>query len=131
MNLAALLDEQATRFGDRVLATFEDAMVTYAVLADGAARFAGGLCELGIVEGDRVAVMMPNRAEFLYVWFGIVKLGAIEVPLHSAARGPGIAHSRPRRCAGGADPHHAERRRHPEASACRPRRGHRPVSGAA
>jgi crotonobetaine/carnitine-CoA ligase len=92
VNLAALLDEQATRFGDRVLATFEDATVTYAGLADGAARFAGGLRELGIVEGDRVAVMMPNRAEFLDVWLGVLKLGAIEVPLHSAARGPGIAH---------------------------------------
>jgi crotonobetaine/carnitine-CoA ligase len=92
VNLAALLDEQATRFGDRVLATFEDATVTYAGLADDAARFAGGLREVGIVEGDRVAVMMPNRAEFLSVWFGILKLGAIEVPLHSAARGPGIAH---------------------------------------
>jgi crotonobetaine/carnitine-CoA ligase len=92
VNLAALLDTQATRLGDRVLATFEDATVTYAGLADGAARFAGRLRELGIADGDRVAVMMPNRAEFLHVWFGILKLGAIEVPLHNAARGPGIAH---------------------------------------
>ena len=92
MNLAALLDEQATRFSDRLLATFDDDMVTYAGLAEGAARFAGALRELGIVEGDRVAVMMPNQAEFLHVWFGILKLGAIEVPLHNAARGPGIAH---------------------------------------
>jgi crotonobetaine/carnitine-CoA ligase len=36
--------------------------------------------------------MLPNRAEFLYAWFGILKLGGIEVPIHSAARGPGIAH---------------------------------------
>ena len=42
--------------------------------------------------GDRVAVMMPTRAEFLYAWFGILGAGAIEVPIHDAARGPGIAY---------------------------------------
>ena len=31
--------------------------------------------------------MMGNRSEFLYAWFGILKLGAIEVPIHDAARG--------------------------------------------
>ena len=36
--------------------------------------------------------MMGNRSEFLYAWFGILKLGAIEVPIHDAARGPGISH---------------------------------------
>src|SRR6185503_16255718 len=41
---------------------------------------------------DRVAVMMPTSAEFLYAWFGILGAGAIEVPIHDAARGPGIAY---------------------------------------
>ena len=36
--------------------------------------------------------MMTNRSEFLYAWFGILKLAAIEVPIHDAARGPGISH---------------------------------------
>ena len=36
--------------------------------------------------------MMPTRAEFLYAWFGILGAGAIEVPIHDAARGPGIAY---------------------------------------
>ena len=36
--------------------------------------------------------MMPTRAEFLYAWFGILAAGAIEVPIHDAARGPGIAY---------------------------------------
>src|SRR5439155_5950583 len=47
---------------------------------------------LGVTEGDRVAIMMTNRSEFLYAWFGILKLAAIEVPIHDAARGPGISH---------------------------------------
>ena len=36
--------------------------------------------------------MMGNRSDFLYASFGILKLAAIEVPIHDAARGPGISH---------------------------------------
>jgi crotonobetaine/carnitine-CoA ligase len=92
VNLAALADEQAARFGGRLLASIEDEPVTYEGLAEAAARVATALRELGVRQGDTVAVMMANRPEFLYAWFGILKLGAIEVPIHSAARGPGIAH---------------------------------------
>jgi carnitine-CoA ligase len=92
MNLATLAQRQAERYGDRLLALVDDEPVTYEQLADRSARFAAGLRELGIAEGDRVAVMMPTCAEFLYAWFGILGTGAIEVPIHDAARGPGIAY---------------------------------------
>ena len=92
MNLAALVDEKSAQFGDRVLAVFDDDTVTYAQVAERAGRVAGGLKGLGVAEGERVAIMMGNRSEFLYAWFGILKLGAIEVPIHDAARGPGISH---------------------------------------
>jgi carnitine-CoA ligase len=92
MNLAALVDEHAARYGDRVLAVFDDDTVTYAQTAERAGHVAAGLRELGVNEGDRVAIMMTNRSQFLYAWFGILKLAAIEVPIHDAARGPGISH---------------------------------------
>jgi crotonobetaine/carnitine-CoA ligase len=92
MNLATLAQTQAERYGSRVLALVNDEAVTYEQLADRASRFAAGLKEMGIGRGDRVAVMMPTRAEFLYAWFGILAAGAIEVPIHDAARGPGIAY---------------------------------------
>src|SRR4051794_23952769 len=92
MNLAALVDEYAERYGDRVLAMFDDDTVTYAQLAERAGHVAAGLRDLGVARDERVAIMMGNRSEFLYAWFGILKLGAIEVPIHDAARGPGISH---------------------------------------
>src|SRR4051794_39788349 len=92
MNLATLAQRQAERHGTRLLALVDDEPVTYADLAEKSARFAGGLQDMGIRPGDRVAVMMPTRAEFLYAWFGILAAGAIEVPIHDAARGPGIAY---------------------------------------
>src|SRR5436305_5056841 len=92
MNLATLVDEKAAQFGERVLAVFDDDTVTYAQSAERAGRVAAGLRDLGVAQGDRVAIMMGNRSEFLYAWFGILKLGAIEVPIHDAARVPGISH---------------------------------------
>ena len=92
MNLATLVDEKAKQFGDRVLAIFDDDTVTYAQVAERAGHVAAGLQDLGVTAGERVAIMMGNRSEFLYAWFGILKLGAIEVPIHDAARGPGISH---------------------------------------
>jgi crotonobetaine/carnitine-CoA ligase len=92
MNLAALVDEHAARYGDRVLAVFDDDTVSYVQAAERAGHVAAGLRDLGVSEGDRVAIMMTNRSEFLYAWFGILKLAAIEVPIHDAARGPGISH---------------------------------------
>jgi len=92
MNLAALVDEHAARYGDRVLAIFDDDTVTYEQVPERAGHVAAGLRDLGVVEGDRVAIMMGNRSDFLYAWFGILKLAAIEVPIHDAARGPGISH---------------------------------------
>ena len=102
MNLATLVDQHAARYGDRVLAIFDDDTVTYAQLAERAGHVAAGLRDLGVTEGDRVAIMMGNRSEFLYAWFGILKLGAIEVPIHDAARGPGhLTHPEHDRGAGG------------------------------
>src|ERR1700741_2321897 len=92
MNLATLVDEKAAQFGDRVLVVFDDDTVTYSQAAERAGHVAAGLRDLGVTEGDRVAIMMTNRSEFLYAWFGILTLAAIEVPIHDAARGPGISH---------------------------------------
>src|SRR3954452_20731810 len=92
MNLAQLVAAQAERYGDRQLALVDGEPLSYEQLADRAGRCTTGLQELGIEPGDRVAVMMPTRAEFLYAWFGILGAGAIEVPIHDAARGPGIAY---------------------------------------
>lgn len=55
-------------------------------------RVASALGHWGVNPGDRVAVMMANVPEFLDVWFGVVRCRAIEVPVHSAYRGPLLEH---------------------------------------
>ncbi len=55
---------------------------TYTQLDENADRFAGLLRQRGIGAGDRVALLSPNRLEVLDLFFGIVRLGAIAVPLN-------------------------------------------------
>jgi crotonobetaine/carnitine-CoA ligase len=55
-------------------------------------RAANGLLELGVRPGDRVAIMMGNRPEFLWVHFAIVFIGALSVPVNTSQRGATLQH---------------------------------------
>ncbi len=54
---------------------------SYAELDDHAARIAGGLAARGIEAGDRVAMFIANRPEFVFLLFALQRLGAIAVPI--------------------------------------------------
>lgn len=56
---------------------------TYADVAERVERLAGGLDQLGIGEGDRVAILMKNHAAFIETSFAVYRLGALKVPLNS------------------------------------------------
>jgi long-chain acyl-CoA synthetase len=57
--------------------------VTYRELWDRAARIAGGLRNLGIERGDRVAVRLGNGLEWCLAFFGIQLAGAVAVPVNT------------------------------------------------
>jgi carnitine-CoA ligase len=65
---------------------------TVAEIDAGSRGVAGALRAWGVEPGDRCAVMMGNVPEFVGCWFGILRAGAIEVPVHSAHRGPLLEH---------------------------------------
>lgn len=46
-------------------------------------RLANGLSKLGIGRQDRVAVLLPNCSEYVEIYFGLAKIGAIVVPLNT------------------------------------------------
>lgn len=76
-----LLREQAARWPQALAALAGDRAVTYADLADQAARVAARLQGDGIVRGDRVGLLCSNRIEWLQVLFGASALGATVVPI--------------------------------------------------
>ncbi len=60
--------------------------VSYGDLWREAERYAAGLVELGVEPGDRVGSMLPTGLPFLALHFGILRLGAIPVPLYPPFR---------------------------------------------
>ncbi len=70
----------------------DDVRDTYREFNMKANRLAHGLRQMGISPGEMVTVMMPNSPEFMYSWFALMKLGAVEVPINTAFRGSGLAH---------------------------------------
>jgi long-chain acyl-CoA synthetase len=56
--------------------------LTWAETAERATRVACALVEAGVRPGDHVALMSPNRHEWLYCDFGIMAAGAVTVPIY-------------------------------------------------
>jgi O-succinylbenzoic acid--CoA ligase len=55
-------------------------------------RLAASLSARGLQAGDRVVLLMSNRAEFVFTWFAALRLGAIAVPVSIREQGPGLAY---------------------------------------
>lgn len=49
---------------------------------------AAGLIACGVRAGDRVALLLNNRAEFAFVFFGAMRVGAVAVPLNTREQKP-------------------------------------------
>jgi carnitine-CoA ligase len=90
--LPAILDTQASRFGDRPFLTFGDTTRTFTETRDAAARLAHAFAAYGTRPGDRIAIMAENRLEMIDAWFACAWLGAILVPINTATKGPQLEH---------------------------------------
>jgi len=87
VNIREFLEAQTDAYRDKTFLYFEDEKISYRAFDETVNRIANGLKRLGVREGEMVAIMLPNCPEFLYTWFGLNKLGAIEVPINTAYRG--------------------------------------------
>ncbi|MBQ3879923.1 MAG: acyl--CoA ligase [Oscillospiraceae bacterium] len=56
--------------------------ITWEIFDEKANRFANALLMRGIKKGDKVAILMMNCLEWLPIYFGILKTGALAVPLN-------------------------------------------------
>jgi crotonobetaine/carnitine-CoA ligase len=77
---------------DRVAVVCQDEQLTYAELDVGANRIGQLLYGLGVKPGDKVAVLMSNRPEYLVAYHGIARCGAVLVPLVTQSKPPEIAY---------------------------------------
>ncbi len=86
-DLASLVRHKAEKNGDRPAAKFAGRSLSYRELDRTSDRVAAGLSATGIGPGDRVAALLFNGPEFLSLWFGTAKAGAILVPLNTGLKG--------------------------------------------
>ncbi|WP_416985997.1 long-chain-fatty-acid--CoA ligase [Streptomyces sp. T028] len=83
LNLAVLLEDTARTQPDRTAVVLGERRLTYAELDAAANRVAAGLLARGIRGGDRVPLSCPNLPYFPVVYYGILKAGAVVVPLNT------------------------------------------------
>jgi carnitine-CoA ligase len=86
--LADILRRRADEHPDREYLRFADEpWLSYGEVNARANRIANGLIARGVVPGESVSVMLPNCADFVPVWFGILKAGAVMSPINTAYKG--------------------------------------------
>ena len=91
-NLAVILSESTRRAPDHPVAVFDGGQLTYRQLDQASDRVAASLAAAGIKPGERIALQLPNIPQFLISYFGILKAGAVVVPMNVLLRAPEIAY---------------------------------------
>ncbi|MFI5683116.1 long-chain fatty acid--CoA ligase [Streptomyces sp. NPDC051636] len=81
-NLAEFLVRTAARQPERPALRLGTQVTTYAELDERSARAAALLRAEGVRPGDRVALMLPNVPEFVVLYYGALRAGAIVVPMN-------------------------------------------------
>ena len=89
-SLHAMLERSVRERPDADAVVFEGARWSYRELDERVGRLAGGLAAAGVAAGDRVALLLSNRPEFLVALYAAQRLGAIAVPVSIREQRPGL-----------------------------------------
>lgn len=86
--LAEILSRRAEEHPDRDYLRFADRpWLSYGEVNARANRIANALISRGVARGESVSVMLPNCEEFVPVWYGILKAGAVMSSINTAYKG--------------------------------------------
>jgi long-chain acyl-CoA synthetase len=86
-NLASVLTDTAAAHPDNVAVKLDDTELSYKLLDGASAHVAGLLRGKGVGAGDRVGIMLPNVPYFPIAYYGILRLGAVVVPMNVLLKG--------------------------------------------
>jgi len=81
-NLAMTLTEATDMYPDRPAIRLDELVLTYRELDERSARVAGLLAARGVEPGDRVGLMLPNVPQFPMLYYGVLRAGAVVVPMN-------------------------------------------------
>src|SRR6266508_2253364 len=95
-NLGFFFDATVARVPDKVaiidLFGGRERPSTYRQLDQRMDRVAAMLARLGVRPGERVAMLIGNRTEFVEFFFGAMRAGAIPLPLNTRLAAPTLEH---------------------------------------
>jgi fatty-acyl-CoA synthase len=91
--LPGVIDRLAARFGDASALIDPDTALSFRGLAHRANQYARLGMSLGLRQGDAVALVMNNCAEYVAIWLGFTRIGAVVALVNSQLSGDALAHS--------------------------------------
>ena len=90
--LATVIEEIAQNRGEAPALLSAGESLTYRTLAERANCYARWALAHGVGKGETVALLMPNRPEYMAIWLGISSIGGVVALLNTNLRGPALAH---------------------------------------
>ena len=84
------LENSAKRFPDKVAVVHEKTRATYRQINEDADRLASFLIDRGVKKGDRIVILLENGVEYIVSYYGILKAGAVAVPLSTDLKPEGL-----------------------------------------
>jgi len=90
-NIRDMLEKRAEEFPEKIFAYWKEQKITYKEFNDNASRIAGYMQEL-VKKGDKVGIYCLNKIEYIYVTFGLGKIGVVSSHINTFARGDIIAY---------------------------------------
>jgi long-chain acyl-CoA synthetase len=92
LNLVSTFEHSAKEFPDKKAIIFQDKSFSFSQVAGMVNMVANSLKKIGIKKGDKVALSCLNLPYFPMVYYGILKTGAVVVPLNVLLKGREIAY---------------------------------------
>jgi fatty-acyl-CoA synthase len=86
------LEAAVDQWRDRRAITFEGRTITYAEMDAIANRYAHWAKGQGLRRGQTVALFLPNRIEYLAIWYGLTKIGVISALINNNLAGAALSH---------------------------------------
>lgn len=83
MTIPQLVDQVVATYGHRKCLTYEQKTYTYTRINQKMNQVAHGLHKLGVSMGSRIGLFLSNCPEYLFSYFGVLKLGGVNVPINT------------------------------------------------
>ncbi|MDI7261221.1 MAG: AMP-binding protein [Thermodesulfobacteriota bacterium] len=74
-------ESRVEKHPDKTAIIFLGTKFSYSKMGEYVRRFAAALYELGVREGEKMIIYIPNSPQWVIAWFGIQKIGGIAVPI--------------------------------------------------